>query len=38
MAHVDHLHEGPHLGNLRLLTHYGDMTDSTNLIRLMQQR
>jgi GDPmannose 4,6-dehydratase len=36
-ARVDHLYQDPHVGNLRFLMHYGDMTDSTNLIRLMQQ-
>jgi GDPmannose 4,6-dehydratase len=34
---VDHLYEDPHKGDLRFLLHYGDMTDSTNLIRLMQE-
>ena len=36
-ARVDHLYEDPHQGNVPFLLHYGDMTDSTNLIRLMQQ-
>jgi GDPmannose 4,6-dehydratase len=36
-ARVDHLYEDPHSGNVPFLMHYGDMTDSTNLIRLMQQ-
>jgi len=36
-ARVDHLYEDPHHGNVPFLMHYGDMTDSTNLIRLMQQ-
>jgi GDPmannose 4,6-dehydratase len=36
-ARVDHLYEDPHIGNVPFLMHYGDMTDSTNLIRLMQQ-
>jgi GDPmannose 4,6-dehydratase len=34
---VDHLYEDPHVGNVPFLMHYGDMTDSTNLIRLVQQ-
>src|SRR6201987_195975 len=34
---VDYLYEDPHSGNVPFLMHYGDMTDSTNLIRLMQQ-
>jgi GDPmannose 4,6-dehydratase len=36
-ARVDHLYQDPHVGNLPFLMHYGDMTDSTNLIRLVQQ-
>ena len=36
-ARVDHLYEDRHAGNVPFLLHYGDMTDSTNLIRLMQQ-
>jgi GDPmannose 4,6-dehydratase len=34
---VDHLYQDPHEKNPRFLLHYGDMTDSTNLIRLLQQ-
>ncbi|WP_375161690.1 GDP-mannose 4,6-dehydratase [Bradyrhizobium sp. RDT46] len=36
-ARVDHLYQDPHLGEVPFLMHYGDMTDSTNLIRLVQQ-
>src|SRR5689334_24931965 len=36
-ARVDHLYQDPHTGNVPFLMHYGDMTDSTNLIRLVQQ-
>src|ERR1700741_877818 len=36
-ARVDHLYQDPHTGNVPFLLHYGDMTDSTNLIRLVQQ-
>jgi GDPmannose 4,6-dehydratase len=36
-ARVDHLYEDPHLPNVRFFMHYGDMTDSTNLIRIMQE-
>jgi GDPmannose 4,6-dehydratase len=36
-ARIDHLYEDPHAGDVPFLLHYGDMTDSTNLIRLMQQ-
>jgi len=32
-ARIDHLYEDPHAGNVPFLLHYGDMTDSTNLIR-----
>jgi GDPmannose 4,6-dehydratase len=34
---VDHLALDPHEQNLRFHLHYGDMTDSTNLIRLVQE-
>ncbi len=34
---VDHLYKDPHIGNTRFFMHYGDMTDSSNLIRLIQQ-
>jgi GDPmannose 4,6-dehydratase len=33
---VDHLYADPHLPNVRFFMHYGDMTDSTNLIRVIQ--
>ena len=36
-SRVDHLYKDPHVGNVPFLMHYGDMTDSTNLIRLVQQ-
>lgn len=36
-ARVDHLYQDRHVGDVSFLMHYGDMTDSTNLIRLMQQ-
>ncbi|MCC8967582.1 GDP-mannose 4,6-dehydratase, partial [Bradyrhizobium sp. Pear76] len=36
-ARVDHLYQDPHAGDVPFLMHYGDMTDSTNLIRLTQQ-
>jgi GDPmannose 4,6-dehydratase len=36
-ARIDHLIEDPHTPDLRLKLHYGDMTDSTNLIRVMQE-
>lgn len=34
---IDHLYEDPHVDNRRFILHYGDLTDSTNLIRLVQQ-
>jgi GDPmannose 4,6-dehydratase len=34
---VDHLYVDPHMGNAKFFLHYGDMTDATNLIRLMQE-
>ncbi len=34
---IDHLYQDPHKGSPKLRLHYGDMTDSTNLIRLLQQ-
>jgi len=34
---VDHLYVDPHLPNVRFFMHYGDMTDSTNLIRVIQE-
>lgn len=34
---VDHLYEDPHIENRNFVLHYGDMTDSTNLIRLIQE-
>src|SRR6187549_4309178 len=34
---VDHLYEDPHTEGVNFFLHYGDMTDATNLIRLMQE-
>jgi GDPmannose 4,6-dehydratase len=34
---IDHLYQDPHEDNLGLILHYGDLTDSTNLIRIIQQ-
>jgi GDPmannose 4,6-dehydratase len=34
---VDHLYEDPHKSGVRFFLHYGDMTDSTNLIRIIQE-
>jgi GDPmannose 4,6-dehydratase len=33
---VDHLYQDPHKPGVRFFMHYGDMTDATNLIRLVQ--
>jgi GDPmannose 4,6-dehydratase len=33
---IDHLYQDPHERNLRMRLHYGDLTDSTNLIRIVQ--
>jgi len=34
---IDHLYQDPHIADRSLFLHYGDMTDSTNLIRIIQQ-
>jgi len=34
---IDHLYQDPHESESRLILHYGDLTDSTNLIRIIQQ-
>lgn len=34
---VDHLYQDPHESNLKMILHYGDLTDSTNIIRIIQQ-
>ena len=34
---IDHLYQDPHESDPRLVLHYGDLTDSTNLIRIIQQ-
>ena len=34
---VDHLYQDPHVDQQRFTLHYGDLTDSTNLIRIVQQ-
>jgi GDPmannose 4,6-dehydratase len=34
---IDHLYEDPHVSNRRFILHYGDLTDSTSLIRIVQQ-
>ena len=34
---IDHLYQDPHSENPRFILHYGDMTDSSNLIRLIKE-
>jgi GDPmannose 4,6-dehydratase len=34
---IDHLYQDPHAENRNLFLHYGDMTDSSNLIRIVQE-
>src|SRR6201996_7138477 len=34
---IDHLYQDPHDRDVRLRLHYGDLTDSTNLIRIVQE-
>lgn len=36
-ARIDHLYVDPHESDARLFLHYGDMTDATNLIRIVQE-
>jgi len=35
-ARIDHIYQDPHVTNAHFQIHYGDMTDSTNLIRIIQ--
>jgi GDPmannose 4,6-dehydratase len=34
---IEHLYQDPHAANQRFVLHFGDMTDATNLIRIVQQ-
>ncbi|MEN9448593.1 MAG: hypothetical protein RJA25_1883 [Bacteroidota bacterium] len=34
---IDHLYQDPHVNNRNFIMHYGDLSDSTNLIRIIQQ-
>lgn len=34
---IDHLYQDPHIDHQNFVLHYGDLTDSTNLIRIIQQ-
>ena len=35
-ARIDHLYQDPHEAGVRFLLHYGDLTDATNLCRVIQ--
>ncbi len=34
---IDHLYQDPHEKHLKMILHYGDLTDATNIIRIIQQ-
>ena len=34
---IDHLYQDPHIDNKNFILHYGDLSDSTNLIRIIQE-
>jgi GDPmannose 4,6-dehydratase len=34
---IDHLYQDPHVTNKHFILHYGDLTDTSNLIRIIQQ-
>ncbi|MFT6137635.1 MAG: GDPmannose 4,6-dehydratase, partial [Salibacteraceae bacterium] len=34
---IDHLYQDPHIDNTRMFLHYGDLTDSMNITRLIQE-
>ncbi len=34
---IDHIYEDPHVDNRNFILHYGDLTDSTNIIRIIQE-
>lgn len=34
---IDHLYQDPHVDNRNFVLHYGDLTDSTNLVRIIQE-
>src|SRR5262245_23815804 len=36
-ARIDHLYQDPHESNQRFFLHYGDLTDSSSLVRIIQQ-
>ena len=36
-SRIDHLYQDPHISNRNFILHYGDLTDSTNIIRIIQE-
>ena len=36
-SRIDHIYQDPHADNPRLLLHYGDLTDSTNIIKIIEK-
>ena len=36
-SRIDHIYKDPHVDNSKFILHYGDLTDSTNLIRILQE-
>ncbi|MEI8096968.1 MAG: GDP-mannose 4,6-dehydratase, partial [Candidatus Moraniibacteriota bacterium] len=36
-SRIDHLYQDPHLNNVRLFLHYGDLSDSSNISRLIEK-
>ncbi len=36
-SRIDHLYQDPHLDNRNFILHYGDLTDATNIIRIIQE-
>ena len=36
-SRIDHIYQDPHSDNPRLLLHYGDLTDSTNIIKIIEK-
>ena len=36
-SRIDHLYQDPHVDHRRFILHYGDLTDSTNVIRIIQE-
>ena len=36
-ARIDHIYQDPHVENRNFILHYGDLTDSANLVRIIQQ-